>query len=79
MPGRLTLLKALHADLKASRGPDRVLDARIFQLFDPEAQVLPWPKWIESQVAGRDDFKGIKHSPVRSMPRSPPLKILMLQ
>jgi hypothetical protein len=58
---KLSALKALHADLKASRGPDRALDARIFQVFDPEARVLPWPKWIDQQIAGRDDFKRIKH------------------
>lgn len=61
MTDKLTFLKSLHADLKASREPDRALDARIFQAFDPEARVLPWPKWIEQQIAGRDDFKGIKH------------------
>ena len=60
MPGKLALLKALHADLKASRGPDRALDARIFQVFDPEATTLPWPKWIDQQIAGRNEFKGIK-------------------
>ena len=60
MTDKLTFLKSLHADLKASRQPNRALDARIFQAFDPEARVLPWPKWIEQQIAGRDDFKGIK-------------------
>jgi hypothetical protein len=47
MTDKLTFLKSLHADLKASREPDRALDARIFQAFDPEARVLPWPKWID--------------------------------
>jgi hypothetical protein len=61
MADKLSALKTLHSDLKASRGPDHALDARIFQFFDPEARTLPWPKWIDLQIAGRDDFKRIKH------------------
>jgi hypothetical protein len=41
MADKLSALKTLHSDLKAGRGPDRALDARIFQFFDPEARTLP--------------------------------------
>jgi hypothetical protein len=50
----------LLTQLKMASGIDRSIDASLFRLDDPGlAASAPWPKWIEAQEQGRDDFAAI--------------------